>query len=359
MESKEGDFQLPAGWGLLHNKPPEMWISPSAGPDRHHLHRPLKTMRVQLCCLFLCCPVASLLAGDLLDKKAAVRQVADGCKFTEGPAVSPAGELYFSDIENNRIMKIDRAGVVTEFRRPSGRANGIVFDHDGRLVMCQGGGPGGGRRVARLEKDGSETVLAATYEGEKFIAPNDLCIDRKGRIYFTDPYYGPPAVKSQPFSGVYLIDIGTKVRRLLKDLLKPNGIVITLDNGHLYVSDRGTQKLHRYRVGEAGALSERKIVYDFSPDRGIDGMCLDSRGNIFGAAGKGKTTGLFVITSQGKLLLHRPMPEFSTNVTFGGSDGKDLYLTASSSVYRMRTLQRGIVWPAKESRSAGKGSGGG
>ncbi|MAM46809.1 MAG: gluconolactonase [Planctomycetes bacterium] len=315
-------------------------------------------MRSQLYCLLFCCFAAPLPAEDLLDKKATVRRVADGCKFTEGPAVSPAGELFFSDIENNRIMKIDRAGAVMEFLRPSGRANGLVFDHEGRLVMCQGGGPGGGRRVTRLEKDGGETVLAETYGGEKFIAPNDLCIDRKGRIYFTDPYYGPPAVKSQPSSGVYLIDSGGKVSRVLGKLLKPNGIVITLDNRHLYVSDRGTQKLHRYRIGGDGALSQKAIVYDFSPDRGIDGMCLDSRGNIFGAAGKDKTTGLFVISPQGKLLLHRPMPEFSTNVTFGGEDGRDLYLSATRSVYRMRTLERGIVWPAKESRNVGKAPGG-
>lgn len=301
---------------------------------------------------FLVIPL-SMEASDLLDTGAGVRRVAGGCKFTEGPAISPTGELYFSDIQNNRIMKLGSSGEASEFRRPSGRANGIVFDHEGRLVMCQGGGPDGGRRVARLEKDGSETILASTYRGKKFIAPNDLCIDRKGRIYFTDPYYGPPAVKSQPSSGVYLIDGAGKVRLLLKDLLKPNGILITLDNRYLYVSDRGTQKLHRYDVGRDGGLSKRSTIYDFSPDRGIDGMCLDSAGNIFGAAGKDKTTGLFVISPEGKLLLHKPMPEFSTNVTFGGRDGKDLYLTASSGVYQMRTRRRGIVWPAKEARRPG------
>ena len=302
--------------------------------------------------------VLPLGADEILDQKAGARKVAGGCKFTEGPAVSPSGELFFSDIENNRIMRVAESGKVEEFRRPSGRANGIVFDAGGRLVMCQGGGPDGGRRVVRLEKDGRETVLAETYGGKKFIAPNDLCIDGRGRIFFTDPYYGPPAVKSQPSSGVYLIAAEGRVRLLLKDLLKPNGIALSPDGRHLYISDRGTQKLHRYRVEEEGNLTERKIVYDFSPDRGIDGMCLDARGNIYGAAGQEKTTGLFVISPGGKLLLHRPMPEFSTNVTFGGKDGRDLYLTASSSVYKMRALQAGIPWPARALRGRARAAAG-
>ena len=210
-----------------------------------------------------------------------------------------------------------RRGKVTVFRHPCGRANGLTFDHEGRLVMCQSGGSvGGGRKVTRLESDGTETVLAETVEGRPFMNPNDLCVDHVGRIFFTD--YGTATDRTQPVSGVYRIDAPGKVSLVVSDLGKPNGIVITADHRLVYVSDRGSQKLHRYELQDDGSLKPAGLVYDFSPDRGIDGMRLDVQGNIYGAAGQDKTTGLFVISPQGKLLLHQPMPEFSTNLAFGG-----------------------------------------
>lgn len=287
-------------------------------------------------------------AGEVLQPGSEVTKVAGGCKFTEGPAVDAEGNLFFSDGRNNRIMKLSPEGELSVFRKPSRRTNGMTFDAKGRLVMCQSSGEGGGRRVARLEHDGTETVLADTYGGEPFIAPNDVTIDEKGRIYFTDPYYGPPAEKSQPSSGVYRIDVPGKVELVISNLQRPNGIIITPDNKHLYVSDRGTQKLHRYKVRADGDLEPDGIVYDFSPDRGIDGMSLDVEGNIYGAAGKGDTTGLFVISPEGKLLLHKPMPEFSTNTTFGGKDRRDLYFTATTSVYHMRTVHPGAIIPQRK-----------
>lgn len=288
---------------------------------------------------------ASLASADeILDSSFGVKKVASDCKFTEGPAVDKEGNLFFSDGENDRIMKLTPEGKLSVFRSPCGRANGLLFDREGRLLMCQSSGNGGGRCVARLEKDGKETVLAETFNDKKFIAPNDLCIDKKGRVYFTDPYYGPPAEKSQPTSGVYRIDAPGEVHLMIDNLLRPNGIVITPDNKLVYISDRGTQKLHRYRVQTNGDLKSDGILYDFSPDRGIDGMWLDQRGNVYGAAGKGKTTGLFVISPKGKLLLHKPMPEFSTNVTFGGKDMRDIFFTASTSVYKMRAMIRGASY---------------
>src|SRR5690606_34880156 len=176
------------------------------------------------------------------------------------------------------------------------------------------------------------------------------CVDARGRIYFTDPYYGGDIEKSQPHSGVYRIDAPGQVTLVVSDLQRPNGIVITPDNRTLYISDRGTQKLHRYAVQKDGSLEPAGVVYDFSPDRGIDGMRLDVDGKIYGAAGQGATTGLFVLSPEGRLLLHRPMPEFSTNLAFGGADGRDLYLTASTSVYKLRTMRPGAapVWRQDE-----------
>jgi gluconolactonase len=298
-------------------------------------------------CLAVSATPAATFAQEILDINFRVKKVAGGCKFTEGPAVDPAGNLFFSDSPNDRIMQLSPDGKLSVFRHPCGRANGLIFDHQGRLVMCQSARAGGGRSVVRIEKTGTETALARTHNGKRFIAPNDLCIDRKGRIYFTDPYYGPPNEKSQPVSGVYRIDVPGKITLVIPDLQRPNGIVITPDNRTVYVSDRGTQKLHRYRVTPDAALQPAGIVHDFSPDRGIDGMCLDIKGNIYAAAGKGKTTGLFVLSPDGKLLLHKPMPELSTNVTFGGKDMCDLYLTATTSVYKMRTITPGVRLPAR------------
>src|SRR5262245_33169864 len=204
-------------------------------------------------------------AQSLLDESFGVKKVVDGCQFTEGPVVDASGDLYFSDGRNDRIMKLSTDGKVSEFRKPCGRANGLTIDHAGRLIICQSSGDGGGRRVTRIEKDGTETVLAATFEGKPFNAPNDVCVDKQGRIYFTDPNFGQPSEATQPVAGVYRIDAPGQVKLVIKDLQRPNGIVVTRDNQLLYVSDRGPQKLHRYRVRSDGEVQPDGIVYDFSP----------------------------------------------------------------------------------------------
>ncbi|MBD3375278.1 SMP-30/gluconolactonase/LRE family protein [candidate division KSB1 bacterium] len=273
------------------------------------------------------------------------RMLVQECRFTEGPSVDSRGVLYFSDGPNNRIMRLTPDGEISVHLQPSGRANGTAVDHEDRLVMCQSHGEGGGRRIARLEHDGTITVLADSFRGAPFIGPNDLTIDRKGRIYFTDPYYGPPAEKSQPVSGVYRIDRPGQVVMVIDSLQRPNGIILTPDNKALYVSDRGTQRLHRYRVLENGDLEHERIVYDFSPDRGIDGMALDVQGHIYGAAGKDSTSGVYVLSPQGDLLQIVKVEGLATNVTFGGPDRKQLFLTAESRLYGFTTHFQGIELP--------------
>jgi gluconolactonase len=286
-------------------------------------------------------------ADDVLETGTKPIKVIDGCKFTEGPVFNRFGDLLFSDGANDRIMRLARGGELSVFKHPCGRVSGMTLDHEGRLVVCQSSGDGGGRRVARYEIDGTEFVLADRFEGRPFIGPNDVCLDGKGRIFFTDPYYGPPAEKSQPTSGVYRIDADGRVTQVVSDLQRPNGIVVTRDSRLVYISDRGTQKLHRYKLGGDGSLQPDGIVYDFSPDRGVDGMRLDVEGNIYAAAGEKETTGLFVVSPDGRLLLHQPLPEFATNVVFGGNDHRDLYITATTGVYKLRTTRVGAPVPVK------------
>jgi gluconolactonase len=306
--------------------------------------------------LLIACAAAadSLAADDVLEADSKPFKVVDGCKFTEGPVFNRAGELLFSDGANDRIMRRSRGGELTVFKQPCGRVNGMTLDHQGRLIVCQSSGEGGGRRVSRLDAGGAETVLTERYEGKPYIGPNDVCLDGQGRIYFTDPYYGPPAEKSQPTSGVYCIDPDGRVTRVVSDLERPNGIVVTPDGRLVYISDRGTQKLHRYELTDDGALRPSGVVYDFSPDRGVDGMRLDVEGNIYAAAGEKETTGLFVVSPDGRLLLHQPLPEFATNVVFGGDDRRDLYITATTAVYKLRTTRAGAPVPVVERKGEGR-----
>jgi gluconolactonase len=282
--------------------------------------------------------------------------------FLEGPAVDADGNVFFSDIAGNRIMKMDAKGVISVFRADSGRTNGNCFDAQGWLVSCEGGEQGPGRRriVRTHMKSDTVQVLTEKFDGKRYNAPNDLCIDTRGRIWFTDPYYGPDRSHLEmDAEGVYRLEKTAvspdrwQVKRVLtqKEIQRPNGIAITPDDKTLYVIDAhpkpgGNRKIWAFDVAADGSLSKQRLVYDFGKGRGGDGMKLDMKGNLWVAAGisvkrgPGETLdnppGVYVISPQGKLLGRIPVPEnLITNLAFGGPERKTLYVTAGKTVYRI------------------------
>jgi gluconolactonase len=277
--------------------------------------------------------------------------------FLEGPAVDPQGNVFFSDIAGNRILKLNVDGQVSVFRADSGRTNGNTIDAQGRLISCEGAefGPGGRRRLVRTDlRTGAVEVLAERYEGKRYNSPNDVCVDRHGRIWFTDPRYGPDRSDLEmDVEAVYRIDPNGQTTRVLSQpaIERPNGIAITSDAQTLYVIDShprpgGARKIWAFEVSSDGRLSNQRLVYDFGKGRGGDGMRLDSAGNLWVAAGiltprgPGETTdvppGVYVITPQGKLRGRIPIPEdVITNVAFGGPHLRTLYITAGKTLYQV------------------------
>ena len=287
--------------------------------------------------------------------------------FTEGPAVDADGSVYFSDIENNRILKLAPDGSRSVFREPSHRTNGQTFDREGRLLHCEGAefGPGGGRRVTRTNlRTGEYQVLTDRFEGLRYNSPNDICVDGRGRIYFTDPCYGDRSQMEMTVEGVYRIDLDGRVVRILQqpDVERPNGLAVTQDCQRLYVVDScptpgGNRKIWSFDLDDEGNPRAHRLVYDFAPGRGGDGMRLDIEGNLYVAAGilrprHGHETadvppGIYIITPQGELRGRIPIAEdVLTNLAFGGPDGRTLYITAGKTLFTTRVDTPGQVpWP--------------
>ncbi len=287
--------------------------------------------------------------------------------FLEGPAADEAGNVFFSDITSNRILKLNAQGEVSVFRSDSGRANGNAFDAQGRLITCEGFGLGAGgrRRVVRTDlKTGEITVLAERYEGKRYNSPNDVCVDNKGRIWFTDPRYGDREGMEMEAEGVYRVDPDGRLLRVVAQpqIQKPNGIAISPDRNTLYVADSndqvgGNRKIWAFDVSPRGALSNQRAICDFQQGRGADGLRVDMNGNVWAAAGirtprpPGEVTdipqGVYIISPQGKMLGRVPIPEdYVTNLTFGGPDRKTLYVTAGTSIYKIPVTVAGYsVYP--------------
>lgn len=274
-------------------------------------------------------------------------------EFTEGPAEGPDGCIYFSDI-GNRIMKFDpKAGKATEFRNPSGRSNGLKFDARGRLIACEGANTGGRRRISVTERDGTVKSLADGWQGKRFNSPNDLTLDGKGRVYFSDPRYVGDEKRELDHESVYRVDPDGTVARVTADTVKPNGLVISPDGKTLYLSDHngspgGQRKLVAYPLHADGSCGPRKDLYDFGKERGIDGMAVTATGVIVATAGSKAAAGIYFISPGGKKLGFLPTPEDPNNCCFGGGDRKTLYITAGKSLYRISLTVAGAPTAPRE-----------
>ena len=290
--------------------------------------------------------------------------------FTEGPAWHPDGNVYFSDIANNRIMRRDRTGAVHIERTPSGRTNGLCFDQQGRLICCEGGGAESNRRVTRVELDGTLTVLADRFEGKRINSPNDCTIDSQGRIYFTDPRYRDRTGVEQfdadgnLIEGVYRIDAVGQVSRILThEVQRPNGIAISPDEQWLFVADNmndgpgNNRKLWRFSLQADGSVDpkSRQLLFDWGNERGPDGMAVDQKGRLYVTAGfnfanppaetaNRYKSGVYVIAPTGGLIEFIPVPiDMITNCAFGDKDLQTLYITAGHKLWSIRTAATGHV----------------
>ena len=285
-----------------------------------------------------------------------IEKVAGGFLFTEGPVwVRDGGYLLFSDPNDNRIYRWTPDGELSVFRTKSGYtgadiaeygqpgSNGLTLDREGRLTINEHGN----RRVTRLEKNGQLTVLVDRYEGQRLNSPNDLVYKSDGALYFTDPPFGLPRFfddprKELPYSGVFRVADG-KVQLLTTDLVGPNGLAFSPDEKFFYVDDWDVKKkvVMRYRVEPDGTLSHGEVFFDMTSEPGeqaLDGLKVDQQGNLY-VSGPG---GIWVISAAGKHLGTIKAPEIPANFAWGDEDGRTLYMTARTGLYRVRLKVPGI-----------------
>jgi gluconolactonase len=283
----------------------------------------------------------------------------------EGPAWHPKLGLLTSG--DGDIVRRDLDGTVSVYRKGVG-SNGLTFDRRGRLVICEATN----RRVTRVEEDGRLTVLADRYDGHRFNQPNDLALDSRGRIYFSDPCYGDRRgmemvdAGGRQVEGVYRIDPDGRVNRVIThEVDRPNGLAVTPDDRTLYVADNnndtvgGARKLWRFALRTDGAVdpASRTLLHDWGATRGPDGVKLDAAGRLFVAAGLNRpnppyetqekpTAGVYIFSPSGALLRVIPIPrDECTNCAFGGADLKTLFITAGGTLWSVRLSEPGrTVW---------------
>jgi len=333
--------------------------------------------------VFGLCATSAALADDLVPPGARLellytRSALIKGGLTEGVAAAPDGSMYFSEIpvgeDKGMIMRFDpRTKATTVFARDSHKSNGLMFDAKGDLIACEGS-DGGGRCLARWDvKTGRREVIADRYMGKRFNACNDLAIDEKGRIYFTDPRYLGTEPRELEYRAVYRLDTDGKVIEVTHDAEKPNGIAISPDQKTLYVADhnngadridptapapkKGAMKVYAFPLGSDGLVSgPKKTLVDFGDEDGSDGMTVDTEGRIYLAARTPSRPGILVIDPTGRevAFIKTAGPQAGasepvgnpSNVDFGtGDDRNVLYITVDKSLYRIRLNATGYHIP--------------
>ena len=320
-------------------------------------------------------------SGDpkIVSHDAKIETLFEGAVFTEGPAVAPDGSVYFSDItftamsgmQAGRIWRYDpKSGKTAVYRSPSGMSNGLKFDAQGRLLAAEGADYGG-RRVTRTDlATGKAEIVAGIYNGRQLNSPNDISLDEKGRIYFSDPrYLGHEPVDQEIFS-VYRVDPDGSIERIITDAGKPNGVAVSPDQKSLYVvsNDNGSTALFRffpeeppvrkgrmallaYDLHEDGTATYRDELVNYAPQDGPDGLVCDTEGNLWVAVRDTTRYGIAVYSPTGDERAFIPTPEIPTNVAFGhGNEAKTLYLTYSGAkgiLGKIHVEKKGYHLPSK------------
>ena len=298
--------------------------------------RTVRALVAGLCvCSFLSASLAATAEdGGIIAPGAKVEQLADGFKFTEGPASDVAGNVYFTDQPNDRILKWSTDGKLSTFMEPCGRSNGLCFDTQGQLWACADNK----NELWSIAPDGKATVVVKDFGGKLLNGPNDLWIRPDGGIYFTDPLYKRPywnrGPSEQDVQAVYYLSPDRqRLVRVAEDLKQPNGVIGTADGKKLYVADIGAKKTYAYAIQPDGSLTDKRLFCEL----GSDGMTIDQRGNVY-LTGKGVT----VFDLSGRQIEQIDVPEgWTANVCFGGADHQTLFITASRGVYGLRMQVRG------------------
>jgi gluconolactonase len=279
---------------------------------------------------------------QIIPEKAILEQVATGFGFTEGPLWC-GDYLLFSDIRRNRIVRFrmrSEGPEITTYRSPSGNSNGLTVDRSGRLIVCEHSG----RRVTRTEVDGSVSILAERYDGRRLNSPNDVVVRSDGSIYFTDPSFGlgsPPKWKELSFNGVYRITPDGELVLLADDFEMPNGLAFSPDEDILYINDTTRNHIRAFDVSDNGGISNGRVFIKMEGEEigRPDGMKVDQQGNVY-CTGPG---GIWIMQPDGKCLGRVMMPEQPANFGWSDRDWKTLYITARTSIYRLRLLVPGIT----------------